>query len=83
MRNLAAREAKNNFGHMLDMAQREPVTIQKKGRDVAVILSIEDYQQLEELEDKLWALMAMEAEKEGFLTAKQSKKFLDDLGDDN
>lgn len=40
---------------MLDMVQREPVTIEKHGRAVAVVLSVTDYQQmkLETLQAKL------------------------------
>ena len=42
---LPAAEAKTNFGALLDTVQREPVTISKNGRPVAVIMSIEDYEQ--------------------------------------
>ena len=38
-----ATEAKNKFGQVLEMAQAEPVRIQKNGRDVAVVLSPEQY----------------------------------------
>lgn len=44
---MAAREAKNRFGELLDTAQREPVTIEKHGRAVAVLLSAQDYEDLE------------------------------------
>lgn len=55
MKSIAAKEAKNNFGEMLDTVQREPVTIEKHGRAVAVVLSVTDYQQmkLETLRAKL------------------------------
>jgi prevent-host-death family protein len=43
MYKVAAREAKNEFGRLLDNAQREPITIEKKGRPVAVVLSIPEY----------------------------------------
>ncbi len=46
MQSITASEAKNKFGKLLDMAQSEPVRIQKNGRDVAVILSPEDFQRL-------------------------------------
>lgn len=46
MKSIAAKEAKNNFGEMLDTVQREPVTIEKHGRAVAVVLSVTDYQQM-------------------------------------
>lgn len=49
MRSMAAVEAKNRFGELLDAAQREPVTIEKHGRAVAVVVSAEDYKELEEL----------------------------------
>ncbi len=54
MKTLAAREAKNKFGQMMDSVQSEPVTIEKNGRPVAVVLSIKDYQASEQL--KLEAL---------------------------
>ncbi len=53
METFAAREAKNAFGRLLDTAQREPVTIEKKGRPVVVVMSKHAYdviqQQLREL----------------------------------
>ena len=56
MRNIAAREAKLRFGELLDTAQREPVTIEKHGRRVAVVLSAEDYDALEDIKrDRLLA----------------------------
>lgn len=47
MRKVAAVEAKNRFGELLDTAQREPVTIEKHGRPVAVIVSAEEYMELQ------------------------------------
>lgn len=49
MENVAAKEAKNRFGELLDRAQRGPVTIEKHGRPVAVLLSAQDYQELESI----------------------------------
>jgi prevent-host-death family protein len=43
MKDMSSTEAKTHFGALLDMAQREPVTIHKKGRAVAVMLSIQDF----------------------------------------
>ncbi|MBT3532426.1 MAG: type II toxin-antitoxin system Phd/YefM family antitoxin [Rhodospirillaceae bacterium] len=48
MRSITASDAKNKIGRLLDMAQAEPVRIQKNGRDVAVIISPEDYKRLPE-----------------------------------
>ncbi len=46
MKAIAAKEAKNHFGEMLDTVQREPLTIEKHGRAVAVVMSAQDYQQM-------------------------------------
>lgn len=40
MRKVAATEAKNRLGAILDEAQREPIVIQRQDRDVAVVLSM-------------------------------------------
>jgi len=49
MKTMPAAEAKTNFGALLDTAQREPVTISKKGRPVAVMMSIQEYEEHEAL----------------------------------
>ncbi len=46
MKSLTASEAKNRFGMLLDWARQEPVLIEKQGRQVAVMLSVEEYQRL-------------------------------------
>jgi len=43
---VSATEAKQKFSALLDAAQREPVCIQKHERDVAVLLSAEEYRRL-------------------------------------
>jgi prevent-host-death family protein len=49
MINMSSTEAKTNFGALLDMAQRNPVTIEKKGRPVAVIVSDSEYKVYQQL----------------------------------
>lgn len=49
MKTMPAAEAKTNFGALLDSAQREPITISKKGRPVAVMMSMQDYAKQEAL----------------------------------
>lgn len=46
MISMAAREARNNFGELMDMAQREPITIEKHGRPSVVVLSVTEYDQI-------------------------------------
>lgn len=43
---MSATDAKNRFGELLELARKEPVKIQKNGRDLAVVVSAEDYQRL-------------------------------------
>ena len=43
---MIASDAKNKFGELLDKAQAEPVRIQKNGRDVAIMLSPEEFKRL-------------------------------------
>lgn len=46
MQLVSATEAKQSFAAVIDKAQREPVVIRKQNRDVAVIMSIEDYNRI-------------------------------------
>ena len=48
MTTFPATEAKNKFGELLEVAHREPVEISKKGRPVAVLLSLEAYEEMQE-----------------------------------
>ncbi len=53
MKEISSTDAKTHFGALLDMAQREPVTIHKKGRAVAVMLSMQDFEEHEAMKLKL------------------------------
>jgi prevent-host-death family protein len=46
MKTMSAREAKNGFGLMIDTARAEPVLIEKHGRGVVVVVSVEEYERL-------------------------------------
>lgn len=77
MQTLAAADAKNSFGKMLDTAQRESIVIEKKGRAVAVVMSMEEYHRFEELENAMWGNKALEAENNGFVGIKESNEILE------
>jgi prevent-host-death family protein len=49
MDTIPAADAKTNFGALLDKAQREPVTISKNGRAVAVIMSATAFEENQRL----------------------------------
>lgn len=44
MKEISSADAKTHFDALLDMVQREPVTIHKKGRAVVVMLSMQDFE---------------------------------------
>jgi len=46
MKTVPATEAKNRLGAILDDAQREPIVIRRQDRDIAVMLSMADYERL-------------------------------------
>lgn len=46
MQSISARDAKNAFGRLIDMARAEPVAIEKYGRSVVVVLAIEEFERL-------------------------------------
>ena len=46
MRYVSATEAKQSLAAVLDAAQREPVIIRRQQRDVAVVLSVQEYARL-------------------------------------
>lgn len=76
---LSAKEAKDGFGKMLDAAQRGPVSITKNGRKVAVVLSQEEYDKFEALEDAYWGERAALAHSEKSLGTKKSEQLLTEL----
>jgi prevent-host-death family protein len=66
MKTVSATDAKQRFAAVIDAAQREPVRIRRQNRDVAVIMSAEEYDrirkvnndQLERIMDRIGAQAA-------------------------
>lgn len=77
MTKLTSKDAQNRFGSMLDAARKEPVTITRHDRPVAVVMSPERYEELETLEDRMWAIRAKLAAESGFLGEKETKEFIE------
>ena len=46
MQYITASNARQRFAALLDTVQRQPVTIKRRNREVAVVLSPEDYRRL-------------------------------------
>ena len=49
MQKVSAHDAKARFGQLLDAARREPVVIERHGRAVAVVVSKEEYDELNDI----------------------------------
>jgi prevent-host-death family protein len=49
MTTVSATQAKQRFAELLEKAQRGPVLIQRHERDVAVLLSAEEYEEIRKL----------------------------------
>ena len=81
MQTLTANEAKTQFGHFIDMAQREPVRVVRRERVVGVMVSAQDYDAMRafyanRLQHTL-AASAVQSEKAG-MTAKRLEALLRD-----
>jgi prevent-host-death family protein len=48
MQTFSANEAKTQFGHFIDVAQREPVRVMRRERVVGVMVSAKDYEAMRE-----------------------------------
>lgn len=46
LKSMSAKDAKNSFGMLIDLARAEPVTIEKHGRPVVVVMSVEEFERL-------------------------------------
>lgn len=53
MDTLSANEAKTQFGDLLLKAQRAPIQINKNGKPVAVVISMDEYESIEALKLRL------------------------------
>ena len=50
MQSMSAKDAKYNFGRLIDTARAGPVTVEKHGRAVVVVLAVEEYERLKRIE---------------------------------
>lgn len=75
----SATDAKNKFGAVMEAALREPVVIQRAGRNSVVMLAYADFEELMALADHYWGKRAKKAKENGMVGAAKSQKFLDSL----
>lgn len=52
MQKMSAKDAKYGFGRLIDTARAEPVVVEKHGRPVVVVVAVEEYERLKEIEHR-------------------------------
>ena len=62
MKIMQATDAKNNFGKLIEDCITEPVSIQKNGRDVAVLISAAEYIKMQKANDNTDLIMKLHEE---------------------
>ncbi len=83
MKEISAREAKNQFGQLLESAQRGPVRVTRHGRSAGVLMSEEQYQRLRGLAWDRMAKTVEEMREEAFAKDLTEEKLSELLADDS
>ena len=79
MKTMTSTEARQCFSSVINTAKNEPVTISKKNKDIAVVISSRRYQELKKLEDILYGKVAKIAIEEGLVPVKEVDDLLDSI----
>lgn len=83
MKTVAATEAKNRLGAILDAAQREPIVIRRQDRDIAVLLSIADYDRLRSANVRAFVELRNEVAGEAAKAGLTEERLAELLADDD
>lgn len=83
MKTVAATEAKNRLGAILDAAQREPVVIRRQDRDIAVLLSMADYDRLRSANVRAFVDLRNEVADEAAKAGLTEERLAELLADDD
>lgn len=82
MKSYTASDARRRFGRLLETMHREPVTITKNGRAVAIIVPTSDNELISDmevfLEDRQWCERIADAERGGYIGVEESGRILSD-----
>ena len=79
MKTMTSTEARQSFSRIITRADKEPVTISKKNKAIAVVLSSKRYEELIRLEDVLYGKAAELAIKEGLAPKSEVEDLLDSI----
>jgi len=79
MKTMTSTEARQSFSSVISIAENEPVTISKKNKEIAVVVSSKRYHELKRLEDILYGKAAQLAIEEGLTPKSEVKDLLDSI----
>ena len=71
LRKVNATEMKQRLGQYLDYALAGPVMVEKSGRPMVVLLSVDEYERLCAFEDAFWVRKAQDGEKSGWASEEE------------
>jgi prevent-host-death family protein len=83
MKRVPATEAKNRLGAILDDAQHEPIVIRRQDRDIAVVLSMADYERLRAGNIQAFLELRKQVASEAAATGLTEKRLTELLSDDD
>jgi prevent-host-death family protein len=64
MKALTAKDAKDGFGRLIDLARARPVAVAKHGRPIIVVMAVEEFERLKALDAPATALARVKKAKE-------------------
>ncbi len=82
MKTIAASDARKSFASLIDDAAREPVVIQRQQRNVAVVLSMQEYERLTELNKREFQRFCDQVGRRAAAAGMNGKRLAELLRDD-
>ncbi len=82
MKTIAASDARKSFASVIDDAAREPVVIQRQQRNVAVVLSMQEYERLTELNKREFQRLCDQVGRRAAADGMNSRRLAELLRDD-
>ena len=68
---------RRTWGRVVEKARKNPVVVEKDGRPVVAVISYEDFERFQELEDRIWGERASAVREKGdYIGTEESMKLL-------
>jgi prevent-host-death family protein len=83
MKSVSETEATDRLEAILDEAQREPIVIRRQDRDIAVVLSLKEYERLRELNVQAFLDLRNQVASEAAANGLSEQRIADLLSDEN